>query len=162
MIATVLVALAARSSQSEEVLNPAQRKIMELKQRFMGENAGDLCRENPLMAKACDACDDIGLLEKDKCCQDLMQFSTCPYQLMREWSRESDADIDNTISQMPEANEEVEDPVMKRYIARWGLTKGESPVQWGRPIKRYGMASGRRFNFNKFKEGRYAQKSSRK
>ena len=156
---TCLLLLAVAASQADDILNPVQRTIMKLKQLYLEDKSGDLCEENPMMATECDACNDMRLGARDACCRDLLQFSDCHYQLiplMREWDI-TEGVMDNQIPQIPE--ETVVEPAKKRYIARWGLTKGESPVQWGKPIKRYGMASGSRFNFNKFKDGSYAHKS---
>ena len=162
---TLFALLAIAASQAGEVLNPAQRTIMKLKQLYL-EKSGDWCEENPLRARECDACNFMRLGEREACCADLTQYSDCLYQLiplMREWEIEGKEEMGNQIPQMPDTEENVMEPERKRYIARWGLTKSQSPaVQWGKPIKRYGMASGRRFNFNKFKEGSYAHKPSRK
>ena len=142
------------AATAEDVLNPAQRTIMKLKQLYMEDKAGDLCEENPVMSTECDACTDMGLGARETCCSGMMQFSSCHDQLvpiLREWEV-----VENQV-QIPAETEGL-DSMSKRYLAaRWGLTKAESPVQWGKQIKRYGMASGRRFNFNKFKGGNYVE-----
>ncbi len=145
VLPVLLLTLAVKASLANDVLNPQQRTITKLKELYSSVDASaDLCKENPVMSTECDACDGLGLYARDKCCADMMEFSSCHAQLVpivQEWEAQgSDAET-----------------VEKRYLARWGLTKGESPVQWGKQIKRYGMASGRRFNMNKFKEGSYSK-----
>ena len=156
----LLLVLAVTASLAGDIRNPVQRTIMKPKQLYLEDKPEDLCDNNPVMATECDTCNDMGLVVRDTCCSDLREFSTCHDQLihlMPEWYTANK--VNSQIPQMPETDEMVE-PARKRYIARWGLTKGENRVQWGRPIKRFGMASGRRFNFNKFKEGNYAYKPS--
>ena len=135
---------------------------MKLKELYFEDKSMSLCEDNPVMEVECDACDDMGLSSVDVCCGDLLKFSDCHHQLVPllegfGGSREKLPDLDL------QGNEETDEPAAKRYastFARWGYSKGYSPVQWGRPItakKRYGMASGRRFNFNRFIEGGYNQ-----
>ncbi len=52
-------------------------------------------------------------------------------------------------------------------MAQYGFTKGTSShaLPWGKPIregKRYGLASGRRFNMNKFKAGAYTSDTNKR
>ena len=131
---------------------------MKLKQLYLEDKSGNLCEDNPIMGIECSACDDMGLTFRATCCGDLLKFSECQDQLV-SYLRELDT-FENKIPVIDETYE-ADEPAIKRYastFARWGYSKGYSPVQWGRPItakKRYGMASGRRFNFNRFKQGGY-------
>ena len=131
---------------------------MKLQELYLEDKSVSFCGDNPVMSVECDACDDMGLSMRETCCSDLLKFSDCHNQLVPLLR-----DLDNVVKDLPviEETEEMEEPSRKRYastFARWGYSKGYSPVQWGRPItarKRYGMASGRRFNFNRFKQGGY-------
>ena len=128
---------------------------MKLKELYVENKSASLCEDNPMMSVECDVCNDMGLSLRDTCCTDLLKFSDCHNELVPLLR-----DMDNLVKDLP-VIEEIEEPNNKRYastFARWGYSKGYSPVQWGRPIterKRYGMASGRRFNFNLFKQGGY-------
>ncbi len=152
--ALALYVMIVEKVESRYVLHPSQRLIVQLKQLYLDDKAGTLCEDNPVMSVECDACDELGLSSKETCCGDLLQFSECHHSLeplLREMKAFN--------GKMPDIVEAAEPA--KRYastFARWGYSRGSTPVQWGRRIrarKRFGAISGSRFNFDKFRQGDY-------
>ncbi len=137
---------------------------MQLKQLYLEERSGNLCEENPVMNVECDVCADLGLNARDACCSNLLRFADCQNAL-EPMLREMTSLSDEMTAEEAEPSElsATSEPAAKRYastFARWGLSRGKTPVQWGRPIramKRYGHVLGTKFNFNRFRQGGYHQ-----
>lgn len=139
--------------EAAEILNPMDRKIMQLKNMFYNKGQ-KLCDENPVMARECDTCQSLGIITQQSCCSDMLSFSQCHSKLvdLLEKLDDNTEELTNTIADV------VDTPEIKRSFARWGFSKGDSVLPWGKQIrngKRYGMASGTRFNFNQFRQGNY-------